>query len=79
MDEPLWQQENHEDEGDDKPPMDYKTMVMMALQSCTSKDGLTICQIYDYIIENFAYYRYACRTRIVISLCCCRCCSVHSC
>lgn len=33
-------------------------MVMMALQSCSSKDGMTICQIYDYIIQNFSYYRY---------------------
>lgn len=39
-----------------KPPYDYKTLVAMALESGGS-GGMTICGIYAYVQQNFAYYR----------------------
>ena len=39
-----------------KPAYSYVAMIAMAIQN--SKDGkLKLCQIYDYIRDNFAYYR----------------------
>ena len=39
-----------------KPPFDYKTLVKMALET-EGSNGMTICQIYAYVLDNFAYYR----------------------
>lgn len=42
-----------------KPAHDYKTLVIMALESSAGAggDGMTICSIYDYVTSNFPYYR----------------------
>lgn len=41
-----------------KPPFAYATLIFMALREC-DKDKLSLSEIYDYVLENFAYYRHA--------------------
>lgn len=61
---------SEDDDGDDilsidwqsdaskKPPFAYATLIYMALQESDSPK-LALAEIYDYISDNFAYYRYA--------------------
>ena len=41
-----------------KPPFAYATLIFMALRE-SDKDKLSLSEIYDYVLENFAYYRHA--------------------
>lgn len=41
-----------------KPPFAYVTLIFMALRESDS-EKLSLSEIYDYITENFAYYRNA--------------------
>ncbi|EGD81439.1 hypothetical protein PTSG_02160 [Salpingoeca rosetta] len=41
-----------------KPPFAYATLIFMALRE-SDKDKLSLAEIYDYILDNFAYYRHA--------------------
>mgnify|MGYP002715763681 CR=1 FL=1 len=49
--------ENYRKNGDKKPPISYATLICMAMRANNNK--MTLAAIYNWIKENFMYYRNA--------------------
>lgn len=49
--------ENYRTNGDKKPPISYATLICMAMRANNNK--MTLSAIYNWIKENFMYYRNA--------------------
>lgn len=49
--------ENYRTNGDKKPPISYATLICMAMRANNNK--MTLSAIYNWIRENFMYYRNA--------------------